>query len=614
MGKDPVIDSLVKHAYQASSVEEKAKALEKAIRIAQNGNNKEHIAYAVGIKFNLLKGHYPDSIPAYLKTLKQTTIAAKKPKTNAFYFTSMADVSFSKGAYDEAIENYTKAIAIQKRLKDSIAVAYNLFKAATVQLVYNDYYGSESNATEALSYLEKQKTTDYYLREVYNILGISYTGLRDYPSAEENYSEALKLSTDSLSSAILKNNIAYVHILNSELQTAVQILSELSESDVVINEPSTKARVLDNLGIALFRIDSANGLEQLNEAMLIREKHDTGSLASSYLHLSEYYKSKNPTLALQFANKAYYAAKLANSADDQIEILDMLSNLSNGNSAIQYSRKRISMSDSIVKLRQVKENKFAKLKYDTSVTEARNVKLEKDNEIQGLLIQKRTILFTIALVLILIITFFWRRINKMKHQREKLEESYKTETRIAKKIHDELANDVYFTLSFAGKQDLSVPENKETLLNNLDNIYSRTRDISKENSSIDTGAGFPVQLKDMISGYQSPDVGLFVSGLEIQWNQIAASKKIETYRIVQELLTNMKKHSNCHRAVLSFSLQNNILEVKYSDDGQNDFNNKKNHSGGLQNVENRIRAMNGTITFEKESGKGFKVRFTLPIK
>lgn len=57
---------------------------------------------------------------------------------------------------------------------------------------------------------------------------------------------------------------------------------------------------------------------------------------------------------------------------------------------------------------------------------------------------------------------------------------YATETRISKKLHDKLVNDVYYVPSFAETQDLSTEGNKETLLKDLDNIYSRTRNISKK--------------------------------------------------------------------------------------------------------------------------------------
>jgi bifunctional pyridoxal-dependent enzyme with beta-cystathionase and maltose regulon repressor activities len=72
--------------------------------------------------------------------------------------------------------------------------------------------------------------------------------------------------------------------------------------------------------------------------------------------------------------------------------------------------------------------------------------------------------------------------------------------RIAK-LHDELANDVYQTMAFVEMQDLSYSYNKETLLDNLDTIYSRTRNISKENSTIAMGPDYIPNLKEMISDF-----------------------------------------------------------------------------------------------------------------
>jgi hypothetical protein len=70
-----------------------------------------------------------------------------------------------------------------------------------------------------------------------------------------------------------------------------------------------------------------------------------------------------------------------------------------------------------------------------------------------------------------------------------------TEIRISKKLHDELANDVFQTMAFAEHKTCPLVKIKEILLNNLDTIYSRTRNISKENSIVETGTYFLSNLK-----------------------------------------------------------------------------------------------------------------------
>ena len=201
-----------------------------------------------------------------------------------------------------------------------------------------------------------------------------------------------------------------------------------------------------------------------------------------------------------------------------------------------------------------------------------------------------------------------------KNKREKIQTSYDTEIRIAKKLHDELANDVYHTMAFAETQDLSSSQNKEKLLTNLDTIYSRTRNISKENSTIDTGLHFVVGLKEMMSSFNTDAVTILINGMDaVDWNALETNKKIIVYRVLQELLVNMKKHSQSSLVVIAFKKNENKLQIDYSDNGLGAASDKINSRNGLQNVKNRILAIKGSITFDTKPGKGFKSSFAIPI-
>jgi signal transduction histidine kinase len=57
---------------------------------------------------------------------------------------------------------------------------------------------------------------------------------------------------------------------------------------------------------------------------------------------------------------------------------------------------------------------------------------------------------------------------------------------------------------------------------------------------------------------------------------------------------------------LSFKSYENNIYVEYTDNGKGATIEKLNSKNGLQNVENRILAIKGTITFDTKSGKGFK--------
>jgi signal transduction histidine kinase len=82
-------------------------------------------------------------------------------------------------------------------------------------------------------------------------------------------------------------------------------------------------------------------------------------------------------------------------------------------------------------------------------------------------------------------------------------------------------------------------------------------------------------------------------------------KKITLYRVLQELMTNMKKHSNATLVALTFNHAKKKITVEYSDNGVGCT--IKKHVG-LQNAENRIKTIKGTIIFDSQTNQGFKTK------
>jgi signal transduction histidine kinase len=75
----------------------------------------------------------------------------------------------------------------------------------------------------------------------------------------------------------------------------------------------------------------------------------------------------------------------------------------------------------------------------------------------------------------------------------------------------------------------------------------------------------------------------------------------------------MKKHSKCSLVVLTFKKNENKLQIDYTDNGVGIGNSELISKNGLLNVENRIHAIKGTITFDTKSNKGFRVSLDFPI-
>ncbi|WP_431242571.1 sensor histidine kinase [Flavobacterium sp. P21] len=204
------------------------------------------------------------------------------------------------------------------------------------------------------------------------------------------------------------------------------------------------------------------------------------------------------------------------------------------------------------------------------------------------------------------------RYYKNKNKAIEFKASYETETRIAKKIHDELANDVFNVIAFTESQPLSIENTKENLLQKLDDIYGRVRGISKENNKIDTGANFTRNIKELFSTYNTSTRNIIFTNLEnIHWELIDDIKKITISRILQELLVNMKKHSKANLVAIKFESDQNSIFINYTDNGIG-CNKDKIIKNGLQNMESRIQAVKGSVDFETEPDKGFRAKIIIP--
>lgn len=118
----------------------------------------------------------------------------------------------------------------------------------------------------------------------------------------------------------------------------------------------------------------------------------------------------------------------------------------------------------------------------------------------------------------------------------------------------------------------------------------------------------------MMAGYSTVGINVIVNGFDsFNWSLLKEHKKIALYRILQELLVNMKKHSQCSLVAISFKKMDNKIQVVYTDNGIGFSSDKVIIKNGLLNVENRIKAIKGTIIFDTASGKGFKVSMSFPI-
>ena len=512
-----------------------------------------------------------------------------------------AENLFATKQYRKAYYYYNQSFLFNKEQSNTKRAVFNLLRMAHIENLECDYIGSEATTTQAIKLFDKTIPIPYQTN-AYISLGLNYMHLANYEEAESMFEKAIQITEDSLTVYISKNNIGYLYIKQKEYQKAVRLLSEIENEKILQESPLDYARVLDNKGIALFHLKDKLALSYLEKAKTIREaNNDDSQIVSSYMHLAEYYKNQEPATAKEWTQKAYHSATKAFIPDDRLEALNLLfTTTTNNNLKNQYHDTYIHINDSLQQARQQAKNQFAKIKYDSEKAETE--KTAYQYKMYG---------FIVLLILSVAVFILLYRLTIQKNKRKILETQYTTETKIAKRLHDELANDVHNTIAFAETQNLENEQNKETLLENLDTIYQRARNISNENKQISTGEAFVEQLKHMIHSYSSDTRNVILNTAALQDIQLKDEVKITLYRVLQELMVNMKKHSECSLVAIGFKNNGQFLEISYSDNGKGSQN-QLHTKNGLQNVENRIFSINGNITFDTEPNKGFKVKITIP--
>ncbi|RUT68861.1 ATP-binding protein [Flavobacterium cupreum] len=537
-------------------------------------------------------------------------------------FIDSGDVFFDTNKRDSAFYYFNKALSLTEPTKKPDEYVYSLACMAEMLQLEGDYIKSEYLLTKTMPYLNKT-TRPRYKWYVYTVMAKNYHNTYDLKNAVLYHKMALKHTLSILKKNQTLSNIAGVYTDQEKYDEAIKIYLPLVQKNYVDKNnldfsKRNHAIELNNLGYCYYRTNNPKALQCFNESLKINlQIKDQEGVMFNHRFISLYYLKNNPILATQHAKLAYEISRKDKFPTKSISFLSVLVKCSTGSDLKKYVLEYIHLTDSIKEVRLKAKNQFAQIKYNSKLDKAENLQLktlQAENELQLERQKNRNIISYIIIFCILVLISFLFFHFRIKGKREKNEAIYNSEIRISEKLKKELSNTIYDTISFAKIEDLEKTENKEQLLNNLEVVYSRTRNISKENSPILTDENYVVVLKEMISGFKTPNVNILLNGLDtIAWNDVDKNKKIILYRVIQELFANMKAHSEATLASITFKINNKILSVNYSDNGVGITKNTFILKNGLQNVESRIKTINGTINFGTYSPSGFKLSFTFSI-
>src|SRR5690554_1148279 len=500
------------------------------------------------------------------------------------------------------LQFYTAKTENDLKRGDTLRAIKSLRLLAIGQFDVGETYDSENSVVQAISLIDRAKGNDSLMENMlglYNHLGRIYRETENYGKALEAYNAGLKISKTLNDSIILLNNKANVYKDSQLYPQALTVLDLAFKTLKGYPDSLFLGSLYDNRGIVKSKLDLPGAFEDLIKGLEIRESlNNLTGLYSSYKNLTQYHFDRNNRQqAFSFADKAYETAIKLNSTAYIKDALSLYVVMDDDPKIVAYKK----LTDSIALERQLAQNKNAFMKY--------NVEQEKKNTERAQLQKEREKSYKIILIVLIVFVLIVGALATLfliaSHKRDKVRQVFKTEARISKKVHDEVANDLYHVMV---KLQGDAPAHEE-LLDDLENIYNKTRDISKENSALELKSNFKDQLSDLLMSYQNEKVNVMTKNISaIDWSSLSDIKKITIYRVLKELMTNMAKHSQASVVVLTFNKIKNKTSIIYSDNGIGCSIKDKN---GLRNAENRIKSLNGTITFESKPSQGFKSIITL---
>jgi two-component system sensor histidine kinase UhpB len=187
---------------------------------------------------------------------------------------------------------------------------------------------------------------------------------------------------------------------------------------------------------------------------------------------------------------------------------------------------------------------------------------------------------------------------------------------IGRELHDNI-NQILATAKLC--VDMAINEErfrKELLHRSYDSIskaINEIRILSKTLVPPSLGdIGLKEALLEMIENISTPELTIRMKANDHLIENLSSSKKLIIYRIVQEQINNILKHSKATESQVELKTVNNRLHLRIKDNGIGFDPSKKARGIGLNNILSRVEMHNGTMEIISAPGKGCLLKVIIP--
>ncbi|MCD2259452.1 sensor histidine kinase [Psychroserpens luteolus] len=651
--KELNIDDLKNHIHNTSGVQ-KLKLLDSLCRITRDRIELKYdsivkvtIEYAIELdSFDIANRQAARFIwsltnrlgrPNEGKTFFEEFDARQLPVTDnallARFYLNGGDSYYFSEEIEKAIEIYNLASKYAIKLEDSIlygtskkyiADAYirtgNLVEASKILKEVEDIYIKTNDTIRLVN--TKSSRADLY----------SMNGFYDEAKLERD--EAIELAKIVHYESGLISTLLNSSIDNSNTDNHIQAIINLNlaleyakNSDEVKNryEPHILNKLLEEYSIA----DSlGKATEILKEIQRNPERYTKGIFEDEHIKgLSYYfYAKKDFPKALDYAQK-HYNYQIKNNVIENIKGVHYLlysihEAMGNYKLALDHYEEATNINDSILSLKRSKALSYYQTLYETEKRDAEIVSKESEIEILDSKnkIKTQWMLFGGIGLLALFTILYLLRSQKYADSKQILQEQFsqdlineqeKERTRLARELHDSVGQ----KLMLLSKQTKnSGDSNVENLADiTLEEIRSISRGLHPSNLE---RLGLTESINALVYNINANTDLFFTDEIDNIDNILSKDAELHTYRIIQETLSNIVKHSEAKAVKMNISKTANTINIEVSDNGKGfDSETKyKNISLGLKTLFERAKIIGAEIYLNSQvNGGGTKVTLNIPI-
>jgi len=223
-----------------------------------------------------------------------------------------------------------------------------------------------------------------------------------------------------------------------------------------------------------------------------------------------------------------------------------------------------------------------------------------------------------------------KRVNKLKKERSAQEEFSKKllnsqeeeRKKIASVLHDSIAHDVLITknssemgLQSAGENEevreifKKISEQSSSTLNELRRIQFNLHPYEVEK------LGLTKAIKSIVDRVSKSTEIEFTIEEDFIDKTFSEENEIHLYRIIQEAINNIIKHSSATKADIRINRTEENIFITVSDDGNGFSKNNalRKNSMGLTGISERVKLLGGNFEIESEIEKGTVLKINLPV-